>query len=493
MLIHGGFWRARYGRELEHPIARDLVGAGGRCGTSSTGGWETAAGGPRRFDDVKAAIEALPGGLPAWWRSATRRAGHLAAWAAGEVPLSGVVSQAGALDLHELWRRGTSDHVVRQLLGGSPDEVPERYEAASPRPPAATPLLLVHGALDEVVPGVDVARVRGGPRLRPCGDRRRGPLRASRARLEVLGGGDRVALTREERRRSTRPTRWPASASASCSPTRSGSTSTATRSAGCRSPPATGCATSSTSGATGSSPAGRTGSTRRRGSATRSPRACSAPGPGEVIVADSTTVNLFKLCSAALDLQPGPLVTDRANFPTDRYVLEGLARRAGSSCGSSTAWTTRSRAPRWWCSRTSTTARASSPTWRASPPRPVRMGARGVGPLALGRRGADRAACGGRRAGGRLHLQVPQRRPGGARLPVRGPRAAAAPAVADPGLVRAARPVRHGPLLRPGRGHRTVHGRDAADPRPRRGGVGRAADRRGRDRALRRSRSRCAS
>jgi kynureninase len=51
--------------------------------------------------------------------------------------------------------------------------------------------------------------------------------------------------------------------------------------------------------------------------------------PGEVIVADSTTVNLFKLCAAALDLQPGPLVTDQANFPTDRYVLEGLARQRG--------------------------------------------------------------------------------------------------------------------------------------------------------------------
>jgi kynureninase len=50
-------------------------------------------------------------------------------------------------------------------------------------------------------------------------------------------------------------------------------------------------------------------------------------GPGEVIVSDSTTVNLFKLCSAALELHPGPLVTDRANFPTDRYVLEGLARQ----------------------------------------------------------------------------------------------------------------------------------------------------------------------
>jgi kynureninase len=48
-------------------------------------------------------------------------------------------------------------------------------------------------------------------------------------------------------------------------------------------------------------------------------------GPGEVIVSDSTTVNLYKLCAAALDLGPGALVTDRGNFPTDRYVLEGLA------------------------------------------------------------------------------------------------------------------------------------------------------------------------
>jgi kynureninase len=50
---------------------------------------------------------------------------------------------------------------------------------------------------------------------------------------------------------------------------------------------------------------------------------------GEVIVADSTTVNLFKLGSAILDVRPGAIVTDRGNFPTDRYVLEGLAARHG--------------------------------------------------------------------------------------------------------------------------------------------------------------------
>jgi kynureninase len=49
--------------------------------------------------------------------------------------------------------------------------------------------------------------------------------------------------------------------------------------------------------------------------------------PGEVILSDSTTVNLYKLMIAALDARPDRrvIVTDRANFPTDRYLLEGLA------------------------------------------------------------------------------------------------------------------------------------------------------------------------
>ncbi len=53
--------------------------------------------------------------------------------------------------------------------------------------------------------------------------------------------------------------------------------------------------------------------------------------PGEVVVADSTSVNLYKLASAALDARPGRrvLVTDDDNFPTDRYVLAGLAHSRG--------------------------------------------------------------------------------------------------------------------------------------------------------------------
>jgi kynureninase len=51
--------------------------------------------------------------------------------------------------------------------------------------------------------------------------------------------------------------------------------------------------------------------------------------PGEVTVCDSTSVNLFKLASAVLDTRPGAVVTDTGNFPTDRYVLEGVARSHG--------------------------------------------------------------------------------------------------------------------------------------------------------------------
>ena len=53
--------------------------------------------------------------------------------------------------------------------------------------------------------------------------------------------------------------------------------------------------------------------------------------PGEVLVCNSTTINLYKLANAALDARSNRhvIVTDRANFPTDRYVLEGLARTRG--------------------------------------------------------------------------------------------------------------------------------------------------------------------
>jgi len=52
--------------------------------------------------------------------------------------------------------------------------------------------------------------------------------------------------------------------------------------------------------------------------------------PGQVLCCDSTTVNLYKLVHAALDaFGPRPLVVDPTDFPTDRYVVEGVARQRG--------------------------------------------------------------------------------------------------------------------------------------------------------------------
>jgi kynureninase len=55
--------------------------------------------------------------------------------------------------------------------------------------------------------------------------------------------------------------------------------------------------------------------------------------PGQTIVGDSTSVCLYKLASAGLDLRPdrSEILTDLGNFPTDRYVLEGIASARGLS------------------------------------------------------------------------------------------------------------------------------------------------------------------
>jgi dipeptidyl aminopeptidase/acylaminoacyl peptidase len=159
VLIHGGFWRQRYGRELEGGIARDLVARGWAVWNieyrrlGGGGGW------PHTFDDVAAAIEAMPLAAARVVAIGHSAGGQLAVWAAAHGLVGAAVSQAGALDLDELSRLGTSDNVVNQLLGGTPEEVPHRYAEASPRRrlPIGVPLLLVHGERDGDVP-VHVSR-----------------------------------------------------------------------------------------------------------------------------------------------------------------------------------------------------------------------------------------------------------------------------------------------------------------------------------------------
>jgi kynureninase len=58
-------------------------------------------------------------------------------------------------------------------------------------------------------------------------------------------------------------------------------------------------------------------------------------GAGELVVADSTSVNLFKVLSAALAMvkadapQRRVILSERSNFPTDLYIAESLARQHG--------------------------------------------------------------------------------------------------------------------------------------------------------------------
>ncbi|GAA5150754.1 aminotransferase class V-fold PLP-dependent enzyme [Nocardioides marinquilinus] len=62
-------------------------------------------------------------------------------------------------------------------------------------------------------------------------------------------------------------------------------------------------------------------------------RVCLGAAPGQVAVGDSTTVLLYKAMRAAAALQEGTgrteIVIDRDNFPTDRYVADGVARECG--------------------------------------------------------------------------------------------------------------------------------------------------------------------
>lgn len=60
-------------------------------------------------------------------------------------------------------------------------------------------------------------------------------------------------------------------------------------------------------------------------------------GPGQVIVSDSTSVNLFKLAIAALQLRPDRkrIVSDVLNFPSDLYVLQGCTRLMDAADGAS--------------------------------------------------------------------------------------------------------------------------------------------------------------
>ncbi|CAA9500890.1 MAG: hypothetical protein AVDCRST_MAG53-1954 [uncultured Solirubrobacteraceae bacterium] len=174
VMLHGGYWHAAYGKLTTRPLAADLARRGlatwnveyRRLGRNQGGGW------PATFDDVATAIDHL--GLlsdPRLDLSRVTVVGHsaggqLAFWAAGRgglpsgapgaapsVVVRDVVALAPVTDLAGAGR------VVHALLGGSPQQVPERFAQADPkhRLPLGVPMLLVH-ALDDATVSVRQSR-----------------------------------------------------------------------------------------------------------------------------------------------------------------------------------------------------------------------------------------------------------------------------------------------------------------------------------------------
>jgi acetyl esterase/lipase len=94
------------------------------------------------------------GGHLALWLAARPRLGRGAPGAVPRARPIATISQAGVTDLVQAARDELGDGACAALLGGSPDDVPERYAAASPIAllPLGLPVLLVHGMLDAIVP-----------------------------------------------------------------------------------------------------------------------------------------------------------------------------------------------------------------------------------------------------------------------------------------------------------------------------------------------------
>ncbi|GAA3387478.1 alpha/beta hydrolase [Cryptosporangium minutisporangium] len=177
LFVHGGFWRARYDRTHARPLAAALSEAGfavllpeyRRVGQPG-GGW------PGTLHDVATAVDELPAAVAPQLPllvAGHSAGGHLALWAAarhhlppdapGARPaaqgIRGVLGLAPVADLASASRLGLGDGATDAFLGGSPADRPDRYAVADPTalPPPGTPVTVLHGLADDIVP-TDVVR-----------------------------------------------------------------------------------------------------------------------------------------------------------------------------------------------------------------------------------------------------------------------------------------------------------------------------------------------
>jgi len=170
VLIHGGFWRQLYTKRLMHGLAAAAVAHGWiaynieyrRVGPFGGGGW------PETFADVAAAIDALVDVDGVDRRRVIScghsAGGHLALWsgtsrltfnpAPAPITVRAAISLAGVVDLVAAARLGLGGGAVQSLMGGEPEDVPDRYALGSPaaRLPLGIPQYLLHGTADGTVP-----------------------------------------------------------------------------------------------------------------------------------------------------------------------------------------------------------------------------------------------------------------------------------------------------------------------------------------------------
>jgi acetyl esterase/lipase len=155
VVLHGGFWKAEYDLTLMDALCEDLAQRGWAAWNVEYRRLGNGGGVPETLEDVSAAIDFLAELDLDLSRVVTighSAGGHLAAWAATRdnprVAVTGVVSQAGVLDLARGAELNLSNGVVNRFLGGQPTRVASPIE----RLPLGVPALLTHGGLDDTVP-----------------------------------------------------------------------------------------------------------------------------------------------------------------------------------------------------------------------------------------------------------------------------------------------------------------------------------------------------
>jgi acetyl esterase/lipase len=172
IVIHGGAWRAEFTAAMGQPISWDLATRGWAVWNLEYRRVGYGVGWFDTFFDIATGIDMLTTFAAVLDLSQVVAVGHsaggqLAMWAAArpqmpdgviganpKVSLTGVVSQAGVLNLRQVADDFLSGAGVRDFLGGPPEEMPELYDYADPFNylPLPIPVICLHSRDDELVP-----------------------------------------------------------------------------------------------------------------------------------------------------------------------------------------------------------------------------------------------------------------------------------------------------------------------------------------------------